>query len=270
MKRFIALFAFLLLISNLGLAQTHQYGALDVPNTWTATQTFNNGIRLFGIPNDGVAPLCLDNSYYLSLGCGNGNPPVVVGLGNGTTVIDASTVASVQTAINTLPSTGGTVIFPPGTYTLPSSLLVNRNVLFVGHPGAIIVSPSNAAVFMVSGTITEFRVEGLTFNATGTTASIADFSTASNSAEARVKFQNNTFNNFQLGIKYGPSTYFTDILYNRFFQCGTALYIDSDSDGIVEGNFFAYFPTSPLGGQIYYRGANVVVRANTFVPNSTP
>ena len=203
------------------------------------------------------------NGIYLWGSCSTGGNIVT---DQGGQVFNVKAYLNVQAAETAAQAVNGTVYFPSGSYTLPSAITVSGNVSFSCEAGTTIVSANNTAIFTFSGTVNYLRVDNCVFNATGTTASVANLSTASNSAEGRIVFQNNTFNNFNLGIKYGPSTYFTYIQNNRFNVCATALYIDINSDGIVEGNFFAYFPTSPLGGQIYYRGANVTIHANTFIP----
>ena len=50
MKKLIFIGIFLLFsVPRILLAQTHQYGALDLPNTWTAQQTFSAGITGYQI-----------------------------------------------------------------------------------------------------------------------------------------------------------------------------------------------------------------------------
>ncbi|RNL73903.1 hypothetical protein EBF04_29655 [Streptomyces sp. I6] len=83
--------------------------------------------------------------------------------GNGST--DDTT--AIQTAINAVPASGGTVVFPAGTYKISSALVVRSNLILQGvSDGSAVISQSSTTANGLSGsditrlTIQDLRIQG--------------------------------------------------------------------------------------------------------------
>ncbi|MFI9648292.1 glycosyl hydrolase family 28-related protein [Streptomyces sp. NPDC052040] len=85
--------------------------------------------------------------------------------GNGST--DDTT--AVQSALNAVPPTGGTVVFPAGTYKISSPLVARSSTVLAGvSDGASVISQSSSAHHALTGTdITRLTIEDLTFQGPG-------------------------------------------------------------------------------------------------------
>ena len=80
--------------------------------------------------------------------------------GNGST--DDTT--AIQNAINAVPSSGGTVVFPAGTYKTSSALVARSNIILAGvSDGASVISQSSTTAHGLTGSdITRLTIQDLT------------------------------------------------------------------------------------------------------------
>jgi len=85
--------------------------------------------------------------------------------GNGST--DDTT--AIQTAIDAVPSSGGTVVFPAGTYKISSALVARSNIVLAGvSDGASVISQSSTTNNGLTGSdITRLTIQDLTFQGPG-------------------------------------------------------------------------------------------------------
>ncbi len=85
--------------------------------------------------------------------------------GNG--VSDDTT--AIQTAINSVPSSGGTVVFPAGTYKISSALVVRSNLILegVGDGASVIAQSSTTANGLTGSDVTRVTLADLTVRGPG-------------------------------------------------------------------------------------------------------
>lgn len=206
---------------------------LNLPNTWTATQSFNAGA---------------------------GNTDVAAGNINGMRYVDsAGKFTTPQAAIADCPATDCWVLVKPGTYTQPTNLRSNLRVscFTFGVPSATITAATNLVwgsppadnkcIFTGTTNLTlaniwNLMVEGVTFDFGGNNVGIV-FSSGVFNNTFDIVIQNSgtgTALTMNSGVISGSSTV-GNIFRNLFiFNAGKGIVFNGSAPGVIANNRFMY------------------------------
>lgn len=172
----------------------------------------------------------------------SGNVKSFGAVGDGTT----NDTAAIQAAINAIVATGkgGLLYFPPGTYKITATLVVNASFVSITSNGATIdASTMTSGVAMqITGTVflpykqSTTVIEGfkLIGNGQGGTVTGIRFHTVGGGGEgsSHIRVSNINVSNFGIGLDYGDRAYAINHFGNDVYNCGVCI---NQNSGIIDG-----------------------------------
>lgn len=197
---------------------------------------------------------------------------------NSVLVVDGVNFTSIQAAISALPSGGGTVFLPAGTYTLASAITFpNTGISLVGvGVGATIINTAltSGQLFTINNH-DNCRIADLQINQTDVTGGGGAIliSGSQQSVVERVIINGKFSAGITLNANVGESTIFCafrEILVQNMKANGTCFVLDSGTSTLnsIGSNIFeccnGAFPTGGIGLHIAGTGGTPVVYANIF------
>ncbi len=208
---------------------------------------------------------------------GNSNKTAITVCGNGAcdqTTDGTADDVQIQSAIDSLPSTGGKVFIREGTYNISSPITINRDSIVIQGAGKAtilrLVDNFNDYMFKIDDatlryylTFTDMKLDGNQANQTGGGTIMA-------SSTARSLFKNLWFEQCEdicLSIggmsdnTYGFHNVVADNVFNQI--SGTGLYIRYNDENFIQNNLFNYFSAYGIQNDAGLQR----IEGNTFVGN---
>jgi hypothetical protein len=176
--------------------------------------------------------------------------------------------ATLQQIVESAP-TGATIKIPANTkFAAHSSIHLSKDIWITceNRATSVLVAPPGKPLFLVSGTVRQFRLEGCTLIGSGAGSIVANFSN-STASEGRLSIENNTISTFGGDpITFGISNYIINVEKNTFVNNDGGLYVGNNSDAWISDNFFQN--TRGTGSPITVVGPDVHIVGNYFVRGS--